>query len=1123
MIFNKRILLILFFVSFGLSNSFCQVNSVTFGKNRIQYKKFKWQFYQTENFNVYFYDNGQELAKYVLQVAEKELPQLEMAAEYSLQRRANIIIFNEYADYQQTNIGLDADIVSTGGTTKLVNNKLLVYFNGDHAHLKKQIREGIASVLTKNILFGDDFSEIASNQTILDLPTWFTDGYEAYLGENWNTDLDDELRSDMLSGDYSKFNKYVYKKPQLAGHAFWFFIEEKYKKENVTYFFYLSRVLKSMNKASLQIAGKPIKELYTEFMEYQEEKYSKDIAKRKAYPKGNFIEGFDISPRLNYYRFNVNPNKKNNSYVVTRFKNGMISVILNNDFENKTLLKFGDRSLENEMNPIYPVMAWDPKGNKIAVVYSLKGKINLFVYDVEKDYSPYKLDLTDQFDQIQDMNFMIDSRTLLFSAVRNGHTDIYSYDLEKEKATQINNDVYDDINPTFVTFPGKMGILFASNRPSANAKNGDTILPSNHRYNIFLITNFGDKPELNQITQLTNLQYGNAKFPSQFNDNHFTFVSDENGIANRYAGFFTTKNMGIDTLVLIGEDILRNPNQKEIDSSLKAQKKLGIDSIAYVSITEDSAYSFPITNYPSNLYETRTAGDNRIVSEVTSESDQKSLYKLKIDENLLKRRNITATPTSYGKMLMRAQKSSEDPSPEKTKLIDSLQNIAEQFQTEFNDEKKITSLSTSDQEYSVLKNAKLFRYKPIKFSADFGSLGFNNSILYNKYQKYENGSGPINVNSSSALNGLITLGASDVMEDIRLMGAFKIGSDFKDNEWLFSFQNLRRRVDWGLSFYRNVIRSYDTLMQDPTIYDYYPVKLITHIFQGNVSYPFSRTNSIRFASGIRTDVTSFISVDPLSASRDDKTSFFSVSHLEFIHDNSLNKAINIWHGDRYKFYLDWNQQLNSKEKAAQNMYNFGFDARYYYPIYKNFIWAGRAAGDFSWGNQKFIYYLGGTDGWLMFGNQSQFFNAGNPPTREDYAFQSLAVNMRGYIQNAAHGNNAIVLNSELRLPVWSTFVDQTINNSFISDFQLIQFIDFGAAWEGDVTDIKRPEYLYTSTTTGNVTVKQKTSGIGPFIGGYGFGVRSSLLGYFVKFDVSWPMNGFFNGQPINYFSLGLDF
>src|SRR5215213_11394234 len=71
-----------------------QVNSVEFGKNRVQFKKFKWQYYQTNNFNVYFNQNGQELAKFVAQLAEKELPQIETAAEFSLQRRANIILYN---------------------------------------------------------------------------------------------------------------------------------------------------------------------------------------------------------------------------------------------------------------------------------------------------------------------------------------------------------------------------------------------------------------------------------------------------------------------------------------------------------------------------------------------------------------------------------------------------------------------------------------------------------------------------------------------------------------------------------------------------------------------------------------------------------------------------------------------------------------------------------------------------------------------------------------------------------------------------------------------------------------------------------------------------------------------
>src|SRR5436190_18628662 len=216
-------LLLFAFVSIALS----QVNSVEFGKNRVQFKKFKWQYYQTQNFNSYFNQNGQELAKYVAQLAEKELPDLETFVEYSLQRRANIIIYNHFNDLQQSNIGQGIDWQNTGGVTKLVNNKMVVYFNGDHNNLRKQVREGIARVLTENILFGDDLGEFASNQTLLDLPTWLTEGYISYAAENWSTALDDDLKSEILSEKYRNFYQLAFEKPLLAGHAFWYYIEEK--------------------------------------------------------------------------------------------------------------------------------------------------------------------------------------------------------------------------------------------------------------------------------------------------------------------------------------------------------------------------------------------------------------------------------------------------------------------------------------------------------------------------------------------------------------------------------------------------------------------------------------------------------------------------------------------------------------------------------------------------------------------------------------------------------------------------------------------------------------------------------------------------------------------------------
>ena len=1143
----SRIFLISFLFVLPPIIGIAQVNSVLFGRNRLQFNKFKWQYYQTKNFNVYFYDNGLELAKFVVQSAEKELPQIEASTEYSLQRRANIILYNQFSDMQQTNIGLETDILRTGGVTKLVNNKMVIYFDANHANLKKQVRQGIAQIITQNLLFGEDIGEVAGNQTLLDLPTWLTDGYIAYIGENWSSGLDDDLKSELLSGNYNKFSALAFQRPLLAGHAFWYFIEEKYKKENVTYFFYLARQYKNLNKASLQITKLKFNALLREFMEYESDKYYKDIARRRAYPKGNYIEGFTINKRLNYYRFNVNPNKRNNSFVVTQYKKGIMRVLLSEDFEYKTLLKYGVRSYENELNPGYPQMAWDPKGTRISVVYVEEGRLKLFVYDIITRIKYNKTDLTDKFDQIQDIKYMLDSKTLLISAVKNGHTDIYTYNIENQKLQQITNDVYDNIDAAYVAFPGKNGIIFSSNRPAPYSKSGDTVLPGSSRYNVFMITNFGDKPELNQITQLTNLKYGDARFPTQYNQNHFTFVSDENGIGNRYAGFFTTSKAGLDTLVLIGDDILRNPSPKEVDSTLRVYKKTDVDSIAVVSVSEDSAYSFPLSNYPSSIAETKIAGDNNQVSEVTRQSDDKVLYKLKIDEFTLNRRNITAQPTEYAKKLMRESRLTEVdvamPLMPKTMAdnnsADTSKKQEDIFQNEFGVDSTVNTKtgdvgSSSDPTASgVLASARLFRYKPKKFSADFGGAGLNNSVLVNRYQAYGGGSGPIMLNSSTPLNGLIRLGTSDLLEDIRIIGGFKISTNLKDNEWLIGYQNLTKRIDWGASFYRNVQTGGVPLIDTANgVNDVYPGKIFTNIYQANISYPFDETKSVRLSTGIRSENLSVSTLDQISAPFPNSRILYSVSRLEYVYDNSLNPTMNIWNGLRYKISGDWNRQVSGIKFAdGPTTFNLGFDVRYYYPIYRNFIWAGRAAADFSWGNQKFIYYLGGVDGWLMFGNnqktdrngniKERYFNTGNTPDPDqDYAFQSLAVNMRGYIQNVANGNNAMVINSEFRLPVMSTFFDKTINNSFLRNFMITQFIDLGTAWNGGYDKLKRPTVVYTQNP---VTVKVKAGGLGPFAGGYGFGARSMLFGYFVKYDVGWPMTGIFKGKPIMYLSLGLDF
>jgi hypothetical protein len=1110
-----------------------QVNSVEFGKNRVQWQKFKWKYYQTENFNTYFSQDGLELGKYVAQVAENELAGIEEFVEYGLQRRTNIVVYNNFDEYQQSNIGLGIDWQNTGGVTKLVNNKMIVYFNGNHDSLRLQIRQGIAKVLVENVLFGDDLGEFAANQALLDLPKWLTDGYIQYAAQNWSPVLDDQLKSALLSGDFNNFYQFAYARPDLAGHAFWHYIGDHYGVAKTTYMLYLSRIYRNLNSAAQKVTKKKFKQLLRDFMTEQSAQYFKDIRGRRNVPKGQ-LSVSEETGKKDFIRFNANPIPRSFTYAMVEFSQGQYKVVLMENFVNrKVLLKIGARANENEQNPNLPILAWDNKGTRLACIYWEKGKSKLFVYDMTHGIKIIKDQVLSQFNQVQDMKYMLDANTLLLSAVKSGQTDIFVYKIDKQTVEQVTNDVYDDLDASFVSFPNKTGIIYSSNRPFADASSSSDSMPAAH-FNIFMVDNW-NKSEFKQISQLTNLKIGNARFPSQYNTTHFTFVSDENGINNRYAGFFKTERAGLDTLVFIGDEILRNPEKKEVDSLLHEWKKTDVDSVGFVSVTNDSAYIFPITNYQSSLLETRTAGDNSQVSEVVRQGNFKFLYRLRVDENTLRRRNITARPTEYVRKLMDQQRLVKDKTiTSENAPADSVKKSDDFFQNEFGNDKKdstqlgkVVNAEEIPKTTAILKKARLFEYNPSKYFIDYAVTGFNNSVFGSTFQPYANGAGPVQLSNGDDFNGLIRMGTSDLMEDVKFNGGFRLAtSNFSDYDVLFQVMNYRKRLDWGGMLYRTneevavqLINGKPEVVDpgDPNVAQKFSGLRRSNLFLAQLQYPLDKVRSVRLKIGPRIDrvIVKASGNDLQTLSAPESRKIYGQFDLAYIYDNTVNPALNIWKGLRYKAYFDWFTQVSQLSSSeGRFLLNAGFDIRKYVPIYRNVIWALRAGGDFSWGSQKVIYYLGGVDGWFA----PKFNSERKPDPTVDYAYQSLA-NLRGFKQNISNGSNEVTLSSEVRMPVFSTLLNRPINNAFIRNFQLVQFIDMGNAWTG-FKNIERPQVLYGAPP---VTVLVKAGGIGPLAGGYGFGARSTLLGYFIRFDAAWEMNGLFRGKPMYYVAMGLDF
>jgi hypothetical protein len=175
------------------------------------------------------------------------------------------------------------------------------------------------------------------------------------------------------------------------------------------------------------------------------------------------------------------------------------------------------------------------------------------------------------------------------------------------------------------------------------------------------------------------------------------------------------------------------------------------------------------------------------------------------------------------------------------------------------------------------------------------------------------------------------------------------------------------------------------------------------------------------------------------------------------------------------------------------------------------------------GTEKLIYYLGSVDNWLNLSPATSTFNRNMQIDRsQNYAFQALASNLRGFNQNIRNGNSFALINSEIRFPVFSTLSKKPLKSDFISNFQLIAFGDIGTAWTGRTPYSSDNSFNTQVITSGPITVSLKRKQE-PIVGGYGWGLRSKLFGYFVRLDWAWGVDSGIVQPRITYLSISTDF
>jgi len=1047
-----------------------------YGKNRVQYQEFLWQQYRFQNMEVFFYKEGRDIARYTAQAATLHLKDLEKQFDFALDERLQFIVYNSLTDFRQSNIGIAGvdGQQNIGGLTRIVGTKIFVYYEGDHALLDRQIRSGIAHVIIDQMMFGGNWRDMLKSSTFMSLPSWYTDGVMSFHSQPWDAALNNRIRDGVMSGRFDKFNRLQGDDPKYAGHMIWKYVADVYGTGVIPNILYMTRVSRNPESGFLFVLGVSLKTLTQECLAYykgrftEEDRFRKDIA----------LEALPIRTKKTrtYSEFKQSPNGRYLAWVSNEMGQYKVWVYEPATKKLRRILK-GEKKLDRIVDRSFPILAWHPSGQALTYVVERRGKAIMRTYTVEDRKTTEKPVLL--VSKIVSMAYSDDGRNMILSAVREGRTDLYYYHVIGNRSEQLTDDQYDDLDPSFVD--GGKRIIFSSDRPDDTLRTNADVALVNGSKDIFLYDLETRSPLL---TRLTNTPGVDEWQPAQYDSTNYAFLSEADGIRNRFLVRYDSTISHIDTTVhyryfTVEErktDLRRSILEQDINARHGRYSELQY---------RDGRYHF----YTGRTVEERTALNGGAEGADPLQRDAENPTALSNDMSPV----VKVDP--------------QFPRPTGKDAID-VRNYV------FSDEVAGPGKTSSPTNTIVATRTtaipadtaapKPFTYPDqrnynLNFAIDGVVTQVDNTYSNQFYQPF---TGPNSLNPG--LSALTRMGVSDLFEDHKIVGGFRLALDLNNNDYLLAYENLKRRLDKRISFQRQAYQG---------ISDVGVVKVHTHNVRYQVSWPFSELASIRASVMYRNDRYVLQSIDPLSLRTQNGYDHMAGGKLEYIYDSSMPRGLNLWTGWKLKFFGEYYQQ----PKDRTDMKVVGLDLRHSLRIHREMIWVSRLAGSRSFGSRKVAYFLGGVDNWLF----AKVDNSIPIDYSQNYFYQSLSVPLRGFFYNARNGTSFGVLNNEIRLPIFRYLINRPLRSDFLHNFQVVGFADAGAAWTGSDP--------YSEDNTFNRVVIQRNpltitlvNKREPIIYSYGFGLRARLLGYFVRADWAWGVDDGVIQPRVFHFSLSLD-
>lgn len=377
---------------------------------------------------------------------------------------------------------------------------------------------------------------------------------------------------------------------------------------------------------------------------------------------------------------------------------------------------------------------------------------------------------------------------------------------------------------------------------------------------------------------------------------------------------------------------------------------------------------------------------------------------------------------------------------------------------------------------------------------------------------------------------LNTLMMNDMLENNVFEFGLFIAPSFRNHDLFASYKNTVNRVDWGLRFERRSI--FLEIADNRNNFLFRPLgvslpeiadvtilrRVLYHRAEGTVAYPLS--NNLRVSgSPFFVNTTDLDYPDP---SRENINKYYTGAVGELVYDRTTTPFQNVEIGTKAKIKYEKYLGLNN----SRGFDRMTIDARHYQRLAKGLVLAARLSYGTSAGNAPKTTFLGGTENWINRQvHQVDGQANGIPIDLSDIAFYNFAGSLRGFDFARIYGNNHLLTNVELRFSVADFIANGALTSNALKSLQFVLFDDIGTAWQGANGPFSRQNSLNTEQFGGGNNPFQATvtNFKNPFLMGVGVGLRTSILGYFVRADYAWGFEDKDVNRPILHISIGHDF